>query len=629
MIPYPAGPCPVCCTDSEKIEYVDPETGKKIKETLNLNMYPGEGIFAPPLESVKYLDLEFPMGAGSGTYISLLYQLGKWGYDIYEVQHSIEVSPIYKDYYSLVMEQKQQLDSQIRNGFAALMQAVQDFELIDHDLRKYSEYLKWFADLVKAKKKYEKAQKIKNKDGIRRAQEEYREAQHVIKSMFIDQVDAHTGEGLSLRGIAPRWPTIISDFMDLFDDDVDVSDIQERLDVPRAEAIILKTKQELYLDWKERFLTNIISRYKRLKQLAMGRKYSIKDTRDDLIPLISRYKAVKDMRSTPKEAVDLAHHWLRPDSQALSMDKTLVWAWKPFVIKGEPFPYPRIGKDITLKEAGFNRDERKILKKEGITEIPPLPGVPIMDKHVRNIMKMIYAEHGVRLSVVDVVRHVEDLHRNFSSPEPYEGDFLRGPAEAIRAGPRWEWSPYYIFVKLPVEKLVLKLPNGTMLEDMMFNGMQAANATQNIIIGHLLERQAILEKDRREIAMMLGYEDLGAPGRTTKIDEILQREYPEFDFDRGEISARWLEKEPKTKGEEDKKAVVKGFESFKQNLGKIESQSKEVLRKLGLDGLLFFYKTPYEKLMHSRMARQMQRGPGIAFLEIDAFLKKKAGVPGV
>jgi hypothetical protein len=29
------------------------------------------------------------------------------------------------------------------------------------------------------------------------------------------------------------------------------------------------------------------------------------------------------------------------------------------------------------------------------------------------------------------------------------------------------------------------------------------------------------------------------------------------------------------------------------------------------------------------MASQMQRGPGIAFLEIDAFLKKKAGVPGV
>jgi len=33
--------------------------------------------------------------------------------------------------------------------------------------------------------------------------------------------------------------------------------------------------------------------------------------------------------------------------------------------------------------------------------------------------------------------------------------------------------------------------------------------------------------------------------------------------------------------------------------------------------------------MFERMTKQMQRGPGVAFGEVDNFLKKKAGVPGV
>ena len=64
------------------------------------------------------------------------------------------------------------------------------------------------------------------------------------------------------------------------------------------------------------------------------------------------------------------------------------------------------------------------------------------------------------------------------------------------------------------------------------------------------------------------------------------------------------------------------FENFKE-------KSKQILAKLGLDELLWAYKTPYEKLMFERMSKQMQRGPGVAFSEVDRFLKKKAGVPGV
>jgi len=394
---YPSGPCPPECQEKIKIKKFDPSTGTPIynkkgeqdTEPIDLRMFPGEGIFAQPFESVKNLDLEFPMGTGSGVYIAMMFQLGKWGYERHEVTHEIEVSPVYKEYYSLVMEQKERLNSQISSGFAGLVQAVQDFELIDHDLRKYAEYLKWFQELTRAKKQLDMAKEGKDEQRIKEAEKKCKETQHVIKAMFIDQVDAHTGEGVSLRGIAPRWPTIIADFMDLYDEKLSVDDIQKRLDIPRAEAIILKTKHELYLDWKERFLTNIISRYKRLKQLAMGRKFSIEDTRKDLIPLISKFKSIKEMRSDPKDAAEQTYDWNRLDAQAIALDEWKVWVWKPFVVKQEPYPNPRIAEDVTLKEAGFNKEEEKLLKDKGISSLPTIPAVPMMERHLRNILKSI------------------------------------------------------------------------------------------------------------------------------------------------------------------------------------------------------------------------------------------------
>ena len=39
------------------------------------------------------------------------------------------------------------------------------------------------------------------------------------------------------------------------------------------------------------------------------------------------------------------------------------------------------------------------------------------------------------------------------------------------------------------------------------------------------------------------------------------------------------------------------------------------------------YPGPYEKLMQQRMTKMMQRAPGIAFRDIDLWLKKAGGVP--
>jgi len=44
---------------------------------------------------------------------------------------------------------------------------------------------------------------------------------------------------------------------------------------------------------------------------------------------------------------------------------------------------------------------------------------------------------------------------------------------------------------------------------------------------------------------------------------------------------------------------------------------------------MFLYPGPYEKFMHERMSKMMQRGPGLAFLAVDTWFKKSAKVPTI
>jgi len=69
--------------------------------------------------------------------------------------------------------------------------------------------------------------------------------------MFIDQVDINLPEGVSMRSIAPRWPTIIADFQQLSDEEDTTEKIKKKIDVSKAEAVILATKVRLFKKWKK------------------------------------------------------------------------------------------------------------------------------------------------------------------------------------------------------------------------------------------------------------------------------------------------------------------------------------------------------------------------------------------
>jgi len=627
---YPQGPSPPAPEHRTKDIKLDGKTFK-----IPLSFRPGEGINASPFESAKLLDLTAPLGNLSGLTYGVEFQLGKWGYIVKKFDHSLEVSPVFTEYYTRTMDEKRKIEGQIKSGFASLSQAVQDFELLNHDVRRYREYMQRFQKISNITKKMEELKKKKNSENIEKIEKELESAQHVIRAMFVDQVDAHTGEGMSMRSIAPRWPTVISDFMELTDKDTEVDGIRIKLDTSRAEAVILKTKNDLFIKWKEFFLETIQERYKYLTRMKLSRKASIDEYRNEIRPLLSRYKAIKEFREDSDTTKFLKTHFFRQDSQAISSSLTEIWAWRPFIVREEPFPASRESwNPITLKEAGFNQVERDILKNNNTNSIPPMPAVPVMDKFIRGFLLQIEATYGVKLTVIDVVDQIKSINKMFEHPE-------RGSPTGP-TGPRWEFSPYYVLVKLPLTRTAVKLPSGVSLEDLWIDGFQAWNATQNIIIMKMLEKLAIEKQLEYEIEVLLGEGELKG-GIYRKLDEILREEFEFFgssDDDKKEMKKySYLPfkeflvdgeiEEEKEEPKADKEKLKTDFEKFRKSIKTSTSKTSNFMSKMFGLNLMWSYPGPYEKMMFERMTKMMQRGPGEAFTNIDIFLKRGVGVQGV
>ena len=121
------------------------------------NTNPGMGMNANNFEGEITIDITTPLGGWSGQYYSLMFELGRRGFAVFKMEESIDVSPVFKQYYDLTIQQKQALEAQVKAGLGQIATAIHDFELISHDLRKYKEYLDYFTKIEQGNESMKKA----------------------------------------------------------------------------------------------------------------------------------------------------------------------------------------------------------------------------------------------------------------------------------------------------------------------------------------------------------------------------------------------------------------------------------------------------------------------------------------
>ncbi|MBI2545370.1 MAG: hypothetical protein HYW22_02100 [Candidatus Aenigmarchaeota archaeon] len=593
---------------------------------LILDKDPGLGLNANPFESEIYLDLTGPLGSLTAQYYSLMFQLRKNGFEVFKMDEQIDVSPSFKQYYDLTLQQNAALEAQLKAGLGQVANAIHDYELIAHDLRKYKEYLDYFVKMEEG----EHLMKSKKKGDMEKGEPMKKEGAQLLKSVFIDQVDAHTGEGIALRTITQRWPTIIVDFMRLDDKDIDQKDIAKKYQFTEAEGSILATKNKIFLEWRDNlFKPTLQERYQNILRLTESRRNSIQRYTEMLKPIAARYKLITDsLEGSPGRAFATGG-FFQPSSQAYSIDQTRIWAFLPFE-PAEKYKYTReFVNEIPISQTGFKKDHIEELIKMGKIKkkdekVDSLPIEPSIDEIIWRYFDRVQDYYKVKLTIGDIFEARKRLVDYFKMhmPEVYGGSLKPG---GTTSGNTWILSPYFVFLDIPFIRAVLRMPNGDELENLMLSNMTVQNRSQNVIIVNLLEVIAREKQLENYINQLLGEVGVSNP------EEVRKGKIPEFDTIEN-MAKKQYPRIFKTK-EELEKEEKKKMEKLKDQRPPVTKAKNVIGDFLNLFGIklgFFRGRGPYEIAMDDRISEMYQLEAAFqGYLFVLRYLQQGAGVPGV
>ncbi len=498
----------------------------------------------------QYAKLNFTgvPGTASALYYSLVFQLPKWGFNVVKSDEWIEVSPAMTKYYAETMKAREEIEAKIKTGLITAADTVSRYEMLAHDIRKYKEIMDYFE----------------------------RKDEHSLKAMFIDQVDIHTGEGFSLFSMPKRWPTIIADFIKLKDEDIDPDKIAKKLNISKAEAIILTTKNKLYVEWKELFGTATKERYERLKGLLESNKMTINEYKNWLKPHIARYKMMKIGTERPAVIKEAFKAYADITGQATFTNNIKLWVWKPLrAVEARKPAIEKVGKGFIIEPDDPFVINFLILGK---------------DSKISKGLVSIYPWLAKDGNLSDKAKKIIDEIKK---------DWLAGK------GGLDPNELYYIFFDIDVLRIGSRLPVGE-LEDITFT-IRTYTMSQNILFVKLLELKCLeLELDRY-IDEILGIK-AGEEGK--EIREIVKGEFPEVYGAKKRLGP-----------------LGQYTTEFKKMTSNIERTFATIFPKRAPSGMFVFVKPGmYESDFADRIAKIYIKPAGSIFADITGFIKAKMGV---
>jgi len=415
--------------------------------------YLGKIIAVPPLGGDQKFNFILPKGEGTKLWLGFLSWLGNNGYTIQKVDESLEISPVDAGYYQLTQKQKEEMEAKIKQGLASVANAVAEYEFLAHDLRKYKEFLKM----------------LETND------------EHSLRSIFIDEVDIATGAN-SIKQMVVRWSTIIADFMTLGEkmpDETDTDKIREALNISKAEAVILSTKQRLYKNWKEIFGSEVRGRTERLLAQVKSREKSIKEYKNWLKPLVARHKLYKESLSESGTIRDtLTSIWHSP-GQAISTNEIDVLAWQPMI-------------GIEAKSETSNMSEK--------TAINPY------DSWTKEKIIFDKDEGGLKNYYSWITEDWVNKKVN----------------EIISSGWLAENRVYYVLFQIKCRRVTVRTPTGFEVEDITIE-TKTWFLSQNALLVLLLELKVKQEEFEREINQLIGLTSEEGININEELDKIIKK----------------------------------------------------------------------------------------------------------
>jgi len=462
-------------------------------------------IFSPP-DHYSKINPTLPPGGIDRVYYALCFQFPKDDFNIQKFDEWLEVSPVHSQYYQITLKQKEDLEAKIKQGLTSAAQAVADYELIKHDLRKYQEFMEY----------------LKEKD------------EHSLKAIFVDQVDYHAGGGgegagrLSMSFMQQKniMPTIVQDFYEMQSEE-DLETNPRLKNLPTVEKNMLRTKWRAYKVWRDMFEREVKERYKRIKELVNSRKKSIEEYRNWLKPYITRHRILEEgfARSSIRKEESM---FFGPRASATSVNGITIWAWK----------------NLTLEE--LYRTPAELIAKANLKVKP---------NDEWTLKELVFDKEKGLVAEYKWITHkwVNDQLNYF-----YERGWLK----------RSEW--YYTLYEIKVEKRVFRLSDGTEIEDAEFHFYSHLLSQNAMFVKLLELRAKQEEIDRyidSLLGVKPEHEDieefiLERIKKDMKKDDIVKEVVEEFDIDENDAKEIVERLSTETKGSRIRDFIDKFLDFF-------------------------------------------------------------------
>ncbi|MEM0243513.1 MAG: hypothetical protein QXT34_03670 [Candidatus Aenigmatarchaeota archaeon] len=437
-----------------------------------------------------HLDFTHFAGKASELVYSITFGYSKKSFDVFKVAEGIYVSEAYQPFYTTIRKQKEEIENNIKAQLAHIATAITDAQLIAHDYRKYKHFVKIIDELEEIERKI-KESKEKKEDLLKRK----KELDQMLRNIFIDQVDIHTGDFSIINMARTRWTTFISDFLSL-DDEKTPEDVLNKLkNITKAEAIQLSKKNQLYIIWREEFKKIVKERERELKKLLLMRKASIDNYKEMLRPLIARYLAI---REEPIFFVSPSLSFIKSYTRPFLIDSVKWWIIKPLNPYLHELEKTRPGR-IDLKRVGFITEsiieklekmlgeKRESLEKK-IGEIV-MPVEPSIDRVVLAGIEVINKNFGTNFTIKDALSIRETLFKKEKEPDPRKE--------------RWKLSPFYALVEISLDRSIIKTYSGIEVEDFDFE-IKPFAISQNLAILMYLQIKALEKYYENQINSFFG-----------------------------------------------------------------------------------------------------------------------------
>jgi hypothetical protein len=549
-------------------EWSDRDKKKKSKGIVNY----GEAICNQPEDQRMMINATTPLGHGNLIYMMMTYTLPKMHYNMLKVDEHITVSPAYPEMYGRIIAKKKELEGHIKAGLASAAQAVADYELLKHDERKYREIMDYF--------------------------EQGKKDEHVLRALFIDRVDAHTGEGYSMISMTKRWPTIITDFIRLStvkrEERSDTKKVRASLAITEAEATVLKTKNEVFEEWKVTFFPDIKDRYARVKTLVDARRKSIDEYREWLKPHVTTMKMMKDSMEADPSTVFLnaQEPWHKPDS--LYFVRLFVWRvltpeemGKPGFVEGEIPPFDDFVRRYTPEIE--KRYEIKIVKTR---------------KKADDLIERGNTDPSARYLTKDDIIVVDEMLKKWGEQDQiYERDAMLDKSRY-----------FYAFYDLDIASPIFKMEGGKEEIDDWNCLMFPYLITQNVLLLILLESEAKKMWLNKYVKELIGVREV-----EDKVRQEVMKKYPELD---------------PGKDKKEKKGIVASIRAPYDRVAAFEKKVNDrtagwyTNRKPALRSFMRYFMRvgPYETLTTERLSKMYGRYMGTAMTDpLAGFIKGRFG----